>query len=162
MSDNGLEWGEHRITLTKNVPYEDSVHVPLVIYDGRIKAAGSIDEFALNIDLTPTILEWAGLAIPDSVDGKSLKPLLEGNSEGWRTDFLTEAWGSREGVTFTGVHEGSWSYIDYGAGQIELYDLEVDPYELNNLAKDDSYADILKQLEAELARLKVCKANTCT
>ncbi len=162
MSDNGLQWGEHRIALSKNAPYEESVHVPLIIYDGRIKAAGSIDEFALNIDLAPTLLDWAGLTIPDTVDGKSLKPLLEGHTDEWRTSFLTEAWGSREGATFTGVHEGTWSYIDYGDGQTELYDLEVDPYELNNLAKDNKYADVLKELEAELARLKECKGSACT
>lgn len=162
MSDNGLQWGEHRIALSKNAPYEESVHIPLVIYDGRAPAGKTVDEFVLNIDLAPTLLEWAGVPIPDSVDGKSLRSLLEGQSEGWRASFLTEAWAGREGVTFNGVHEGQWSYIDYGDGEIELYDLQVDPYQLDNLAQDDAYADTLKKLQAELARLKECKGETCS
>ena len=162
MADNGLQWGEHRIVLTKNTPYEESIHVPMVIYDGRAPTGQALDEFALNIDISPTLLDFAGLTIPDSVDGQSLTQLINGEKDDWRTSFLTEAWGNkREGETFTGIHQGQWSYFDFGSGQIELYDLQADPYQLNNLAKDKKYADELKTLQDELTRLKDCKGKEC-
>ncbi len=162
MADNGLQWGEHRLVLTKNAPYEESIHVPMVIYDGRAPTGQTIDEFALNIDISPTLLDLAGLTIPDNVDGQSLTQLINGKKDAWRTSFLTEAWGNkREGENFTGVHQGQWSYFDFGSGQIELYDLNVDPYQLNNLAKDKKYSDELKMLQDELTRLKDCKGNEC-
>ena len=162
MSDNGIQWGEHRIVLTKNAPYEESVHVPLIVYDGRAKeGGGEIAEPALNIDLAPSILEWAGLTLPSSIDGKSLISLIEGVSDGWRTSFLTEGWKSPEGVAFTSIHDGNFVYIDFGAGEVELYNLVADPYQLENLAGDGAYAEEIKKLQDELMRLKACKGAEC-
>ena len=79
-SDNGLSWGEHRWT-KKEVPYEESIRVPLVIrFDGRAEPHVE-DRMALNIDLAPTIADLAGLDVPD-VDGPSCPSSRTGRSCG--------------------------------------------------------------------------------
>src|SRR5207247_1691317 len=93
MGDNGLTWGEHRLAKRKGVSYREAVGVPLLIsYPPLVKSRAIDAHFALNIDLEPTILALAGLAVPSSVDGVSLVPLLDGTVTTWRSDFLTEGW----------------------------------------------------------------------
>src|SRR5205814_2071584 len=88
-SDNGLAWGEHRWQ-RKQVPYEESIRVPLVIrYPPLTPDAVTVPQPALNIDLAPTFAAVAGVPTPH-VDGRSLLPLLRGTATPWRHDFLIE------------------------------------------------------------------------
>jgi N-acetylglucosamine-6-sulfatase len=161
MGDNGLTWGEHRLAHHKGVPYREAVGVPLLIsYPPLVKSKTIDAHFALNIDLEPTILAFAGLAVPSSVDGVSLLPLLDGTVTTWRSDFLTEGWGeiSEESPMavpdWSAVRSDAWNYVEYSTGDRELYDLANDPYEMNSVAGQSNYAGIQSQLATRLAVLR--------
>lgn len=150
-SDNGYMWGEHRLN-GKQRAYEESIRVPLLVRQGWADTVPVLQQFVLNIDLAPTILDYAGVAIPDSVDGQSFRPLLEGGTA-WRSDFLIEHWGP----TWKGLRGEGFVYIVHEHGYEEYYDLLSDPFELENVANNSSYliplwaARIrLKELEAEI------------
>ena len=137
MSDNGYLHGEHRWT-SKGVPYEESIRIPMVIRFDPL-AAGPIveDRIALNIDLAPTIVAVTGSPAP-SMDGASLVPLLTQRSGvRWRDDFLLEhlAKPGDRVPSFCGIRTVRATYAYYETGEEELYRLERDPYQLDNVAK---------------------------
>lgn len=152
-SDNGFMWGEHRYAFKGNA-YEESIRVPLVIRDGRNPVARTTDEFALNIDIAPTIAAMAGIAIPGSVDGRSLAPLVRGQAVDWRTDFLVEHWSGEKPGEHAAVRNQRYTYVEYKTGERELYDLANDPFQLRNIASNPANAGLVSQLSARLAQLK--------
>ena len=149
-SDNGLSWGEHRWT-KKEVPYEESIRVPLVIrFDGRAEPHVE-DRMALNIDLAPTIADLAGLDVPD-VDGRTLVPILENREVVWRTAFLVEhLMGANPVPTYCAVRTRSHLYVEYRTGERELYDLVADPYQVSNIAGDEPV--LVRRMAERLAAL---------
>ena len=160
LSDNGLTLGDHRFGVTKNCPYEACIRVPYIIYAPGYYFARTDDHLVANIDLAPTIAEWAGVKIPpQSVDGASLVTLLEDPSAKWRDEILLEHWPTEEGVgavipEFYAVRTPQWKYVEYSTGETELYNLVNDPYELVNLAGMGEYRDIQAGLAAKLFELK--------
>jgi arylsulfatase A-like enzyme len=154
-SDNGLLHGEHRWT-KKEAPYEESIRVPLVL---RWDAAGwaapaELDELALNVDLAPTIADAAGVDL--AAEGRSLLPLLEGRAAAWREDFLVEHMENENPIpTYCAVRTRTEIYVLYSSGEEELYDLESDPFELENLAAAPSSSSELEALRARLRELCV-------
>ncbi len=137
MGDNGYMWGEHGL-LDKRSMHEPSIRVPLVAWaPGRFRPAAR-EEMALNLDLAPTFLEAAGAAIPRSMHGRSLMPLLRGERPEWRTDFLYEYEWEFEypyTPTLTGLRTSRYSYCQtFGQwDKDELYDLTADPDQRKNL-----------------------------
>jgi arylsulfatase A-like enzyme len=151
-SDNGYSLGDHGLE-GKWFGHDVSLRVPTIIYDGRNPQDKYNNEnLTLNIDLAPTILDYAGLKIPDVMQGKSLKPLVEGKKIEWRTEFYYNHLLETEGV---GKTEGSKVYIPKSEGIIslvykytryfmgdnpdnfffeELFNPLYDPLEINNLA----------------------------
>jgi N-acetylglucosamine-6-sulfatase len=97
-SDNGWHLGEHRIPEEKNRPYEEDHRVPLVIAGPGIAAGSTTDKLALNTDHLPTFTALAGAQTPGYVDGRSLRPVLEGNATSWRTAILLEGLGFQSGI----------------------------------------------------------------
>lgn len=147
-ADHGLSWGEHR-WFGKQMPYEESIRVPLVIrYPARWPEARRLEQLVLNVDIAPTIAELAGATPTLPVEGHSLVGPIDGSESVWRSavllrhfkhGFLVPPWSS--------VRTARYKYIRVGKME-ELYDLEKDPYELHNLAGE---AD-LASLRADLAR----------
>lgn len=138
-SDNGNDWGEHR-RFSKLVPYEASIRVPLIVrYDPLIASRRSEGRLAVNVDVAPTFAEIAGTAAPDA-DGNSLVPLLANPTAPWRRDFLLEHLGGSGALipTYCGVRNESHTYVQYGTGEEEIYDLAADRFQLDNLARDPS------------------------
>lgn len=148
-SDNGFYLGEYGFA-GKWYGHEPSIRVPLIVYDPRPGGARGVrlDQIALNIDLAPTLLDFAGLSAPDSMQGRSLLPLLGGQEPDWRQDFLYEHLvpGPEEVPYYIPSTEGVVSldekYLDYFVGwqggnslTEEVYDLRSDPLEMNNLAE---------------------------
>lgn len=162
-SDNGYSLGAHRLT-QKMAPYEESLRVPLAISGPGIRP-GRSDAMALSIDLAPTLYDWADIPIPDQVDGRSLTPVLSGDTIGWRTDFAAEYGGNgddgRNGIaqeqipgtdtpvmyaldmpSWSAVRNRRYLYVRWydrerplDQREYELYDLQADPYQLTNLIK---------------------------
>jgi N-acetylglucosamine-6-sulfatase len=132
-SDNGLLWGEHR-WLKKEVPYEEAIRVPLIVRADAITSGSTDEHLVANIDLAPTIAEAAGVALPNA-DGASLVPLLRGETPPWRPALLIEhVRGTNPVPTYCAVRTAHQLFVVYETGERELYDLESDPAELENLA----------------------------
>jgi N-acetylglucosamine-6-sulfatase len=132
-SDNGLMWGEHR-WLKKEVPYEEAIRVPLVVRADRIVSNDVDHHLVANIDLAPTIAEAAGVALPNS-DGASVVPLLRGETVPWRSALLIEhVRGTNPIPTYCAIRTARQLFVRYETGERELYDLDADPGELDNLA----------------------------
>ena len=160
-SDNGFNIGVHQGPVDKRIMYEESLRIPLFIkYPKLIKPGSKIKQMALNIDIAPTILDLAGAPIPDTMQGRSLVPLLKGQTKNWRKSFLYEYFQEKDFlpgiVTMVGVRTERYKYIHYPELKDdidELYDLKKDPIEMKNLINDSKYAHILKDLKKELDRL---------
>ena len=152
-SDNGISYGEHRWT-KKEVPYEESIRVPMVVRFDPIGVTKTDEHLVANIDIAPTVAELARVATPP-VDGRSLVPLL-GSSEDlpWRQDLLLEHMeGTNPVPTYCGVRAEHSVYVRYATGEEELYDLTADPFELSNIAADPSVAGLLSTMRARLDEL---------
>jgi len=160
-SDNGYFLGEHRF-FDKRLMYEPSLRIPLLIrYPKEIAPGTVIDRFALNIDFAPTIMDYAGMPIPREVDGRCLRPLLEGRQTLWREDFLYEYY-EYPAVHMVMPNKGGrtrrWKYIeyyDYRGRQYELYDLENDPHEEHNLINEPVYKPVVEKLRKRLRELRI-------
>jgi len=153
MSDNGWMLGEHGFT-SKVLPYEPSVHVPLFIIGPDINPR-VCDEIVLNIDIAPTLLEIAGIKIPQNMHGQSLFPLLTSGKQRWRQASIYEGLGdygdAKPNLT---VISKDYRYIvtyeDENLNKIifrELYDQVIDPDEMVNLANNLSYQSIIEKLD---------------
>ena len=150
VSDNGYAWGEHRWVRRKAVPYEESIRVPMVVrYDPLTVVPRTDDHLVANIDLAPTFADLAGLPVR-GVDGRSLVPLLSSPDPPWRSDLLVEHALGNGIPTYCAVRSESHLYVRYDPPEEELYDLAIDPYQLENRAGDPAYASIL---EAHRARM---------
>ncbi len=150
IGDNGFYLGEYGLA-GKWFPHELSIRVPLLVYDPRAdrKRRGvTLDQMALNVDIAPTILELAGLKVPQQMQGRSLVPLLNGKRPKWRTDFFYEHLFEHKTIAKSeALRTQRWKYARYvDFDYEELYDLDNDPAETINLAKDDKYQGILKSL----------------
>jgi arylsulfatase A-like enzyme len=132
-SDNGYLWGEHRWT-AKLVPYEESIRVPFVVRWDRLSGEPRADaRLVANIDVAPTLAEFAGTTAPGA-DGRSLAPLLTGSPFSWRTTFLIEHYGDpgAKPPTYCAVRSQTQLFVRYGTGEEEFYTLPKDPFELKN------------------------------
>ena len=159
-SDNGFLWGEHRLG-GKIWPYEESIHVPLVVRTPWREGDGTVDEhMALNVDLAPTIAALAGVPPGLPQDGRSLVPFLHGRDRAWRVDGLVEYRGPgqlrRGGPSpFRGLRTRRFLYVAYDNGWRELYDMRRDPWQLRNVAGTPRYAVTQRYLARRLATLAV-------
>ncbi len=159
-SDNGLLMGEHRAVGRKNSSYEESIRVPLVVRGPGVPAGRSLAHPVLNIDIAPTIAELAGLAIPESVDGRSLVPLLrEGppSLASWRTDFLVEHFG--EGASFA-LRTSDWLYAELESDEKELYDMKADPHQIDSRHRQVE-PEFLVPFRHRIAALQACRGASC-
>ncbi len=168
-SDEGYFYGEHGLSTERRLAYEESARIPLYmrvpksagIKSGPAGKPGSqISEFALSIDVAPTLLAFAAAPPSPGMDGRSLLPLLRGEKVKWRNSFLIEYFSdtvmprvSRMG--YQSVRTPRWSYIHYVdlQGMDELYDIQADPYQLKNLIHHPDSTATLQELNRELARL---------
>jgi N-acetylglucosamine-6-sulfatase len=151
MTDNGRLFGEHRLG-DKTMVYEEAVRTPfLVRYPG---AANRTDQrLVSNVDLASTFADLADATPTRSQDGASLVPLLEGQQPGWRTGVLLQWVGSSRVPAYNAIREAAWKYVELATGERELYDLNADPYELQNVAGRSAYATQQQRLAEQLHRL---------
>ena len=160
-SDNGWFAGDRQLA-DKWLMYEESIRVPLIVFDPRLPEAQrgrTVDAITLNTDFAPTLLEMAGQPMPSVMQGHSLVPLLSGQTPAdWRTEFFYEHHYAPNIIPPSeGVRTERWSYIHWlppNPELEELYDLQSDPLESRNLAADPDQAAILKQLRGDWEKSK--------
>lgn len=171
-SDQGFFLGDHG-WYDKRFMYEESLRMPFVVRYPREIQVGSVQKaMALNVDFAPTFLDYAGIEIPEYMQGSSLRPLLNGEvPEGWQTSMYYRYWMhlSHHGVyAHYGIRTERYKLIYYYAEALgtthsvddpkppewEMFDLEKDPYELNSVYHDSAYSDTVKQLTEQLYQLK--------
>lgn len=154
-ADNGYYLGDRGFQ-GKWSHYEESLRVPLVIYDPRVAKAnrGQVrDEMVLNVDLPATFLDWAGATKPARYEGTSLAPLVEDAKDvTWRTSFFCEHVDLAPFITWEGIRDQRYvyaRYFDQKPAYEFLHDLQTDPDELKNLATDPAHADVLQKLREQ-------------
>ena len=154
-SDNGMLYAEHG-RFSKNAFYEESIRVPLVVWDGREKVARSTDSIALNVDLLPTFVHLAGDNATPDIDGRSLVPILINNSVSVRNNFLIHHTNTAETPTVTekAVRGLQYSYAVRSDGGEFLFDLTADPYQLTNLANNPDWDFVLQSQRVLLTELE--------
>ena len=182
-SDNGWSEGEHRRPQGKANSYEEDIHMPLLVRGPdpavgavpKVRPGSTTNKLALNNDYLPTFIDLA--CSPSNPcdsqvtqnwsyvpDGRSLRPVLEGNATSWRSAILLEAhqgpW-TYAAATSSGIRTAGTSkqkYIEYDEGGArEFYNLGTDPYELTNKYPASKPAGLASRLQA----LKTCKAAAC-
>jgi N-acetylglucosamine-6-sulfatase len=157
-SDNGWHHGEHRIPQGKTQPYQESIRMPLLIRGPGVQAGTTTNKLTLNTDFYPTFTDLAGVTTPEYVDGRSLRPLLEGTATRWRSAILLEQ-KKTPTATFSGIRTSeAMKYIEYEDGFKELYDLKSDPYEQDNSYEATAPPD---DLVTRLRALEGCAGTTC-
>ncbi|NEU09339.1 sulfatase [Flavihumibacter sp. R14] len=155
MGDNGFSFGEHGL-IDKRHAYEESMRVPLLVWaPGLVKPKSVIEETIMNVDLAPTFLELAGIKKPAQMQGTSFIEPLKGNAVPWRNRVFYEYYWEAafpQTPTIFAIRTDRFKYIfNYGIWDInELYDLQNDPYEMNNLIRDTSYQKTGLALKQEL------------
>jgi N-acetylglucosamine-6-sulfatase len=161
-SDHGYFYGEHGLNEERRLAYEETARVPLIVRFPRVARAGSTPpQLVQVIDLAPTILALAGVADTVPRHGASLVPLLDGSAVPWRESVLLEYYSDRVfprmlNMGYQAVRTGRHKFIDYLElpGMDELYDLEADPFERDNLMGTPAGDRLLPALRAELTRLQ--------
>ncbi|MGQ1783601.1 MULTISPECIES: alpha-L-rhamnosidase-related protein [unclassified Saccharicrinis] len=152
MGDNGQFLGERQIA-GKWLMYDNSVRVPLIVFDPRAGKHLDLDDMALNIDIPATILDLADVIIPETYQGKSLAPVVSGLKSSLERDtvLIEHLWEFDPIPPSEGVRTSKWKYLRYVNDKTyeELYDLTKDPKEIKNLAGKTKYQKVLEELRAK-------------
>lgn len=153
MGDNGYFLGDRQLA-DKWLMYDNSIRVPLIIYDPRKNNPVINQDMVLNIDIPSTILDAAGIKIPETYQGKSLLPYLDNSNDASlkRKSILVEhLWTLRDIPSSEGIRTEDFKYFRYRLIEApeELYDLKNDPLEITNLASLKKYQTVLKKLRKE-------------
>jgi arylsulfatase A-like enzyme len=171
-SDQGFFLGDHG-WYDKRFMYEESLRMPFIVRYPREIAAGTVNaDIVLNVDFPATFLDFAGVDIPESFQGKSIRPLFHGETPAdWQTSLYYRYWmhkAHHNVYAHYGIRTQRYKLIYYysdalgQAGAIdetyepewELFDLDVDPYEMHNVVDDPVYADVVRDLKGELHKLQ--------
>ena len=154
-ADNGLSMGEHGLFGKQNLYEFGGMHVPLVVAGPGI-AQGKSEAFVYLMDLFPTFAEFAGAKIPDGVEGKSIVPILTGKQTKVRDVLYTAYRGCQRAI-----RDDRWKLIRYPlVDRTQLFDLQADPLELNNLADKPEHAAKIVELTALLTKEMASYADT--
>ncbi len=152
-SDQGYWLGQHGM-FDKRLMLETSLKMPLIVRYPKEIAAGAVNEkLGMNIDFGPTMLDYAGVQIPDAMQGVSLRPLLKGEEPAdWRKSIFY-AYYARAPQHY-GIRTERFKLIRFpGTNEVEFYDLERDPDEMTDLASNPEYAGQIAQTQEELKEL---------
>jgi arylsulfatase A-like enzyme len=148
-ADNGFYLGEHGMA-GKWLMHEESIRTPLIVFDprdGARRRGARIDEMSLNIDIAPTLLDYAGLKPPPSMQGRSLAAAPPQRSEWFYEHHFTNGWIPRT----EGIRTAAWKYTRYLDTEPvfeELYNLAQDPKEKQNLVRSPEHAERLSPLRS--------------
>jgi len=160
-ADNGSYLG-NRGFAGKWSHYEESLRVPLIVYDPRLpteEQGKTSDKMSLNIDIPATILDYAGIVPPELYQGNSLLPIVNNEKiETWRTSFLCEHRLDNDNIPkYVGIRGERYVYVNYYEQDPPyeyLHDLDQDPSQLKNLVSNDDYQEILAAMKSQCVSLE--------
>lgn len=164
-SDQGFYLGDHG-WYDKRWMYEESLAMPLVVkWPGSIEPGSVSDKLVQNLDYAPTFLDLAGVDIPDDMQGRSLAPLLRGESQDdWREEIYYHYYGYpavHQVARHYGIRTERYKLIRYYQfGEWEMFDLQEDPDELNNVYADPDYREVAMELAERLGALRAHYGDT--
>jgi N-acetylglucosamine-6-sulfatase len=164
-SDNGYVDGEHRIEFGKQLAYDPSSRVPLLIRGPGIPNKSNSEALVGNLDLAPTIAAIAG-AKPDlEIDGRSLLPYATSPGRLDDRPLLIESpvpdRSTSDGYPYAAIRTDRYLYVDYETGEAELYDLREDPFQLENRVSDPAFEATKRALARRLDQLRDCAGTEC-
>ncbi|SHJ23238.1 sulfatase-like hydrolase/transferase [Pseudozobellia thermophila] len=162
MGDNGYFLGERQLA-GKWLMYDNSIRVPLIVFDPRVNKHQDIKDMVLNIDVPPTIADLAGVEAPESWQGKSLMPIVRQETDTMARDtiLIEHLWDFENIPPSEGVRTEEWKYFRYVNDKTmeELYNLKKDPQEINNLIGKKKYQKVADKLRAKLEELIAKNSN---
>ncbi len=156
-SDGGHLWGEHGL-IDKRCAYEESMRIPLLVYGpGRTQASSRCDALVANIDVAPTLLELAGVSVPNDIDGQSFAPLLQrpDATKSTRSSLLYEYYWEPsfpQTPTTYALRTKHYKLIQYHGiwDTDELYDIVADPQETTNLIHNPDHQQRVRRMRKQL------------
>jgi len=158
-SDQGFYLGEHG-WFDKRFMYEESFRTPLLVrYPKEIKPGTKIDKLVQNLDFAPTFLDYAGIEVPEDMQGESFRDLVSGKTSEWR-DAVYYTYYEYPSVHMVKRHYGvatdryKLMHFYYDIDEWEMYDLETDPSEMKNIYNDPSYTDVQKMMHERLVEMR--------
>ncbi len=164
-SDNGAQIGEHRIGAGyKLLPYEESLLVPMVVRGPGFAVGASSSLPVTNLELAPTILHAAGASAQRVLDGYALQEVLAQPAlvDGRATLIDNGVGGGDLVPQWEGVRTSRYTYVEYpSTGEVELYDRDDDPFQLESRHADPSMARLRQELAALLEQLRSCSGDAC-
>lgn len=149
-SDQGYWLGQHGF-YDKRLILETSLRMPFLIrYPKLIKAGTTNADLCSNVDVAPTLLDLAGVEIPEPIQGRSMKPLLRGKTPtDWRKSQFYTYWGAPD---HHGIRTDRYTYLKLKKHPPELFDRKTDPHQRHNIAGDPKNKSLLVRLEEELQK----------
>ncbi|WP_034489642.1 sulfatase family protein [Actinomadura oligospora] len=181
-SDNGFHMGQHRLWPGKTTPYEEDIRVPALVRGPGVRPGTSTSALAGTVDLAPTFTNLAGSTLPSCAEGRSLLPILKGRRPSdWRKALLVEFFAGHPSThpegpdcdsrpshiracplppSYAALRTERNTYVEYKAGERQLFDLAKDPYELHN-AIGDAQPAFVHRMSSWLMRFRACRGATC-
>jgi arylsulfatase A-like enzyme len=157
-SDHGESFNEHEVWTHGNRLYQEQIHVPLIVRYPKLVPANHIDtkNIVQLVDLMPTILDVLKIPIPEYIQGRSLLPIFQNESDlrfnmafaELKPDIIWKSKNSRFGHGIMAIIRGEWKYILPDTGMEELYNIDIDPFENQNLASNEM--NLTKELRSIL------------
>jgi len=149
-SDHGYFLGEKGLWY-KRKAFERSARMPMMIAAPGLAQAGATGRTVELLDLYPTLADLCGLTPPDTLEGRSLRPLLENPNAKWDKPAITQVWHNAKAWGYS-IRTERWRYTEWLRGKAgrELYDHSVDGGEVTNLADDPKYADVVSKLSEQM------------
>ncbi len=169
-SDNGYFLGEHRKRYGKILSHEPSLRVPLIVAGPDVPHGVRYDP-VMTIDMAPTISDWTDTGPMPRCDGESLRDVIAAD-RGWDRVVVTEGLDAAvsngvpmtkfaSGLNISGIRVAGWSYIRYGNGDAEMYDLRADPLQLRNVYADPAYSAMRERLQEVWSNYQSCADKSC-
>lgn len=176
LSDHGYFLGEHRFHIAKFLPHEASSKVAMAVSGPGVPGRQKSQEVTGNIDIAATVMKLAGAKPGYQVDGRTLRPFwrdplrtsrrplgisLENLSGAEDNQGEASISAKAPALRFTGFRVGPYKYVKYAQGGVELYDLERDPLELENVAESPLYSTVRVYMELHLPAVEKCSGSGC-
>jgi arylsulfatase A-like enzyme len=151
-SDNGLAVGQHGLMGKQNL-YDHSVRVPLIFSGPGVPEGRQVSDLVYLQDIFPTLSEMLHVPAPESLQGQSFASAFATGQEPQAARSPREALYLAYADSIRGLTTGRYKLIEYAAAGTQLFDLEQDPWEQNNLVEDPAHADLLQKLRRQLTQM---------